>query len=385
MIYLDHAAATPLRTEALEAMLPYFTEHYGNPSSLHTYGQKAKLAVGRARDLTARIVGCEPGEIVWTSGGTESDNLALFGITSAAAAVPGNSSKKHIITSQIEHHAVLHACAQLEREGFEVTYVPAGTDGQVSLAAVEQAIRPDTLMISLMFGNNETGTLQPVYEVGKLAKERNVIMHVDAVQALGVETFHLSSSPFDLVSFSAHKINGPKGTGALFVRKGIGLTPRLFGGTQERSKRAGTENIAGIVGFAKALELAYADLRSRTAHLSMLRDRMIEIFRSRLDEEQWVINGHTDKHLPHILNVSFPGTHTETMLMNLDLEGIAAASGSACSSGSLEPSHVLRAMGLPDSILHSAVRFSFGFGTRVEDVETAANKTATILDRLRNR
>jgi cysteine desulfurase len=393
MIYLDHAATTPMRPEVLEAMLPYLTEQFGNPSSVHSYGQQAKLALSRSRDGIARILGCSPSELMFTSGGTESDNTALFGAISAQASLHQvtpmhrdamSNRRMHIITSQIEHHAILHTCQQLERLGCDITYLPVDEFGQVRLQDVEKAFRPETFMISLMFGNNETGTLQPVYEVGKLAKERNVLMHVDAVQALGAESFQLASSPFDLVSFSSHKINGPKGVGVLYVRKGIALTPQLYGGSQERNKRAGTENIAGIVGFAKAMELAYENLSEKKGNLLKLRELMLRALQDCLDSNEWILNGHPEHFLAHILNISFPGMNTESMLMNLDLEGIAAASGSACSSGSLEPSHVLKAMQLPEPVLKSAVRFSFGFGTTEKDVLTTVNKIATILNKLRN-
>jgi cysteine desulfurase len=385
-IYLDHAATTPMRPEVLEAMLPYMTEHFGNPSSVHSYGQQSKLALSRSRDRIAQILGCAPNELMFTSGGTESDNTALFGAVFAQSSQKANVSdrKKHIITSQIEHHAILHTCAHLERIGYEVTYLPVDAYGQVRLQDVEQAFRPDTLMISLMFGNNETGTLQPVLEVGRMAKERNVLMHVDAVQALGTILFDLTAFPFDLVSFSSHKINGPKGVGALYVKKGVALSPQLYGGSQERNKRAGTENVAGIVGFAKAVELAYKELQDKNKRLLQLRELMVRSLQDRLAAEEWIVNGHPDYFLPHILNISFPGMNTESMLMNLDLAGIAAASGSACSSGSLEPSHVLKAMQLPESILNSAIRFSFGFGTTEDDILTTVNKIATIIHHMRN-
>jgi len=375
LIYLDHAATTPLHPEVVEAMLPYFREHFGNPSSIHGYGQKVKLALVEARDRIASRLGCAAGQLIFTSGGTESDNLALFGVAASAL----GQVRKHIITSAVEHHAVLHACKQLERSGFEVTFLPVDRTGRIDLSELESALRPDTLMISLMFGNNEVGTLQPVYEAGMLARSRGVWLHIDAVQALGVMPLSLASMPADLVSFSAHKINGPKGVGALYVGKGVPLSPRLFGGSQERNKRAGTENVPGIVGFAKAVELATDDVNAKRERLERIRAHMIERLRERLGPDKFVVNGHPSERLPHILNVSFPGVDSETMLMNLDLAGIAASSGSACSSGSLEPSHVLQAMGLPEPLLRSAVRFSFGYDTTEQEIDTAAQTVATIL------
>lgn len=375
MIYLDHAATTPIHPEVVEAMLPYLREHFGNPSSIHAYGQKARLALSGARDTIAARLNCPAGQLIFTSGGTESDNLALFGVASSAR----GQACRHIVTSAVEHHAVLHACRQLERLGFEVTELPVDETGRIDPEQLEAVLRPDTLMISLMFGNNEVGTLQPIEEVGQIARAKGVPLHVDAVQALGAEPLSLAALPVDLASFSAHKINGPKGVGALYVSKGVPLTPGLFGGSQERNKRAGTENVAGIVGFAKAVDIAVGETQTKRDGLRRLRARMIARFGELLGPERFVVNGHPTEHLPHILNVSFPGVDTETMLMNLDLAGIAAASGSACSSGSLEPSHVLKAMGLPGPILGSAVRFSFGFGTTEKEIDTAAQAVATIL------
>ncbi|WNQ13019.1 cysteine desulfurase family protein [Paenibacillus aurantius] len=377
-IYLDYAAATPLHPAVLEQMMPYLTHGFGNPSSLHAFGRSAQNAVREARDTIGARLGFPGRQLVFTSGGTESDNLALFG-TASLAGSPG-----HIITSQIEHHAVLHSCRRLEQLGYRVTYLPVSSTGRISIEDVRAAIRPDTILISIMYGNNEVGTLQPIREIGNLAREHGIPFHVDAVQALGVEELDLNKLPVDLMSFSAHKIQGPKGIGALYAAGQTKLSPQLFGGTQERSRRAGTENVAGIVGFAEAVRLAYEDLPAKRDKLNTLRTVMIRELEQTLTKEGFVINGDPDHRLPHILNVSFPGVSSETMLMNLDLAGIAAASGSACTSGSLELSHVLKAMNLPEEVMRSAVRFSFGPGTTEEEVHRAAQETATIVRRIRN-
>ncbi|WP_322904601.1 cysteine desulfurase family protein [Paenibacillus campi] len=377
-IYLDHAASTPVHPQVAEAMLHIMTGTYGNASSVHGFGRAAKRIVSEARDSMAARLGCHPNELVFTAGGTESDNMALFG---AAAAM--NDKGRHIITSSIEHHAVLHACAELEKRGYEVTYLPVDTDGQVSIDALRAAIRPDTIVISIMFGNNEVGTLQPIDEIGKLAQQHGIVFHTDAVQALGGVAINCHELPVDLVSFSAHKINGPQGIGALYVRQGTRLQPLLHGGLQERKRRAGTENLAGIAGFGKAVELATEQLEQRTAHLQHLRTTWIAALTEHVGSDAFVINTPLDISLPHILNISFPGITSETMLMNLDMERIAAASGSACTSGSLELSHVLKAMNLPQNVQQSAIRFSFGLGNTTQEMEKTAQIIATILKRLR--
>lgn len=381
-VYLDHAATSPLLPEVLESMLPYLTEYYGNPSSLHSFGRTAKNALLASRDAIARLLGCEGKSLIFTSGGTESDNLALFGI--AGASLPA-SGKRHIITSQIEHHAVLHSCMELERLGYEVTYVPVDTTGLIRVEDVEAAIRPDTLLMTFMYGNNEVGTVQPIKRIGQLARERGIFLHVDAVQALGILPINLSSLPVDLMSFSAHKIGGPKGVGALYCSPRIKLHPLMFGGPQERKRRAGTENVAGIVGFAEALRISAQNLLEKQQKLETLRLCMIETLRAELGKDGFVVNGHPELRLPHILNVSFPGLASETLLMNFDLEGIAASSGSACASGSLELSHVLKAMQLPEDRTASAVRFSFGPRQSTEEILAASKKIGTIVRRLRSK
>ncbi|MFP4977187.1 cysteine desulfurase family protein [Paenibacillus sp. CN-4] len=379
-IYLDHAASTPVRPEVAEAMLRIMTESYGNASSVHAYGRTAKRIVNSARDTLAASVGCQPSEWVFTAGGTESDNLALFG---AAYALEGKG--RHIITTAVEHHAVLHACGQLEKEGFEVTYLPVDSTGQVNPADVEAALREDTVLISVMYGNNEVGTLQPIEKIGQIAVERGVRFHVDAVQALGAVPIRLSGLPVDYMSFSAHKINGPQGIGGLYVRTGAPLASRLHGGLQERGRRAGTENLAGAAGFALAAELAVRELDERREKALELRQMLLGALDETIGREAYSINGNSEFFLPSIVNISFPGVRTDVMLMNLDMEGICAASGSACTSGSLEISHVLQAMHLPPDLLESAIRFSTGLGNTTEDMQMTAQKIETVWSRLRSR
>jgi cysteine desulfurase len=377
-IYLDHAASTPVHPEVAKVMLNIMTEQYGNASSVHQFGRSAKRILNGARDNIAAFLGCSPDEWVFTGGGTESDNLALYG---AAAAV--SHKGKHIITTQIEHHAVLHTCEELEKEGFKVTYLPVDSTGRVSVTDVEAVLQEDTVLISVMYANNEVGTVQPIQGIGQLAKERGILFHVDAVQALGALLITLRELPVDYMSFTAHKINGPQGIGGLYVRSGAPLHPRLHGGLQERGRRAGTENLAGAAGFAKAVEIAVEGLSERQQNMKLLRSRLLEELDSLIGQERYSLNGNTEHFLPSILNLSFPGAGTDIMLMNLDMEGIAAASGSACTSGSLEISHVLRAMGLPQNILESAIRFSIGLGNTTEEIEYVARKVETILNRLR--
>ncbi len=379
-IYLDHAASTPVHPEVATSMFEVMTGQFGNASSVHAFGRAAKRSVSEARDKMAAYLGSSPDELVFTSGGTESDNLAIFGIAAAA-----QHKGKHIITSQIEHHAVLHACKSLEKQGYEVTYLPVDSYGMIDTADVEAAIRPDTILISIMYVNNEVGTVQNVGEIGQIAKAHDIPFHVDAVQALGSIPIHLHQLPVDLMSFSAHKINGPQGIGLLYVRKGMKLEPMAHGGLQERKRRAGTENMAGIAGFAKALEILEKTMEERMLQDAALRQFFIEELQKEAGENAVVVNGHPHQTVSHIVNVSFPEVKTETMLMNLDVEGIAAASGSACTSGSLERSHVLEAMNLPKEIMDSAIRFSFGLGNSKKDLEYTAKKVGTILKRLRSR
>jgi cysteine desulfurase len=379
-LYLDHAATTPLRPEVLEEMMPYLTDLFGNPSSLHAFGRDSRVALDHARHRIARLLNCDPQEIAFTSGGTESDNTALFG--TALAWRESSGARGHIITTSVEHHAVLHACRRLEELGFDVTYLPADELGQVNVQHFLSAIRDDTFLVSVMYGNNEVGTLQPIFEIGQAARERGIIVHTDAVQALGAVPVDLKRLPVDLLSASAHKINGPKGVGLLYHRRGVRWKPLLYGGSQERGHRAGTENVAGIVGFAKALQLVQEELSHKQDNMWELRRTFIQELSDRISSAHMTINGHPTATLPHIVNISFPGLSSDTLLMNLDLAGIAASSGSACSAGSLEVSHVLKAMGLSEDRLQSAVRFSFGYGTTVEAVREAAERIAAVVHRM---
>jgi cysteine desulfurase len=377
-IYLDHAASTPVHPEVAAVMYNMLLKEYGNASSVHLFGRSAKKIINGARDSIAGFLGCAPDEWVFTSGGTESDNLALFGAAAAAA-----KKGKHIITTAIEHHAVLHTCGELERQGYSITYLPVDSTGLVSVQDIEAALQEDTILISVMFANNEVGTVQPIEEIGRLAAERGILFHVDAVQALGMLPVTLRELPVDYMSFSAHKISGPQGIGGLYVRRGAPLAPRQHGGLQERGRRAGTESLAGAAGFAKAVELAVQGLTVRQEHALMLRSTLLQELDRVIGQDAYVINGNPQYFLPGILNVSFPGASTDVLLMNLDMERIAAASGSACTSGSLETSHVLQAMQLPAELLESAIRFSTGLGNTNEEMEYVAQKVETILNRLR--
>lgn len=378
-IYLDHAASTPMHPEVVEVMMSVMREQYGNASSVHSFGRKAKKLVNGARDKIAGALGCYSDELVFTSGGTESDNMAIFGAVAARS-----DRGRHIITTAVEHHAVLHSFDKLEKQGYEVTYLPVDRYGRVHTESVLEAIRPDTILVSVMYGNNEVGTIQPIQEIGMITSERNIVFHVDAVQALGTVPIRCHELPVDLMSFSSHKINGPQGVGALYVRRGLLIEPILHGGLQERKRRAGTENMAGIAGFAKAIEIINATSSEIKSKDEELRNTLLQSLEQRVGSERFHLNGAVTERLPHIVNISFPECDTETMLMNLDMEGIAVSSGSACTSGSLEPSHVLEAMNIPQNLLRSAIRFSFGLGNTNEEMKITAEKIETILMRLRN-
>lgn len=375
-VYLDHAATTPVHPDVREAMLPFLGSEFGNPSSIHRFGRDVRAAIDEARDAVATGLNTEAKRIVFTSGGTEADNLAVIG-----TAVANRDKGQHVITTAVEHHAVLEACHYLEEIGFNLTYVPVDETGRVQVETIKEAITDETTLISVMFGNNEVGTVQPIAEIGRLAREHGILFHTDAVQAFGVVPIDVSALPVDLLSVSAHKINGPKGVGALYVRQDVPFTPRLFGGSQERKRRPGTENVPGIVGFGKAVEIVQNGLENKGKTLFNLRQAMVDVWEA--SGIEFVINGNTHSCLPHILNVSFIGVDTESMLMNLDLEGVACSSGSACTAGSLEVSHVLKAMQLPEDVTSSAVRFSFGLGNTVEEVQSAAEKAVKIAKRLR--
>jgi cysteine desulfurase len=376
MIYVDHAATSPLHPEVLDAMLPYFQTYFGNPSSIHQIGRQARQAIDQARRKIAHALNVSEQTLIFTSGGTEADNMAILGY-----ALENEAKGKHIITSKVEHHAVLHACEELEKRGFEVTYLPVDETGRVKLNDVQVALRDDTILVTLMFGNNEVGTVQPIQEIGVLLKEHQAVFHTDAVQACGMVELNLAELEVDMLSISAHKINGPKGVGLLYVKEGLKLRPVLFGGEQERKRRAGTENVAAVVGFAKAMELSVHSIEERQKKYQQFARKLIDRWAE--EEITFYVNGHQHERLPHVLNISFPGVNVESLLMNLDLVGIAASSGSACTAGSIEPSHVLVAMFDQDNErIQSAIRFSFGLGNTQEQIERVADETAKIVKRL---
>ncbi|GAE32193.1 cysteine desulfurase family protein [Halalkalibacter hemicellulosilyticus] len=374
-VYVDHAATSPVHPDVLEAMMPYYGPEYGNPSSIHQAGRRARAALDQARSTMATLLGVKEQTLIFTSGGTEADNLAIVGY-----ALEHQAKGKHIITSQIEHHAVIHACQELEKRGFDVTYLPVDTSGTISRESVEKVLREDTILVTLMYGNNEVGTVQPIVEIGELLLEHQAAFHTDAVQACGVLDLNFNTLPVDMASISAHKVNGPKGVGLLYTTKR--LKPLLYGGEQERKRRAGTENVAAVVGFAKALQLVTTSIQGRREQYELFSQQLVD--RLLKEEVEFTINGHQHNRLPHIMNISFPGVQIEPLLMNLDLANIAASSGSACTAGSVEPSHVLVAMfGKDDERLTSAVRFSFGLGNTGEQIEYVATKTAEIVKRLK--
>lgn len=378
-IYFDHAATTPMLPEAVQAYADAAGAGPANPSSLHSFGRKAKSRITAARDLLAEFLGCSPNELVFTGSGTESDNAALFG----AAAAQRAKGRSGIVTTAVEHHAVLNACRKLEKAGFTLTLLEPDETGRVSAEDAARAIDETTAVVSIMAGNNETGTLQPIEEIGRIARERGAVMHVDAVQAFGYRRWELHQLPIDMLSASAHKINGPQGVGLLYIRQGAPFQPLLHGGSQERGRRASTENVPGITAFAEAAKWAFSRLDERTEHAEAIRAALLEALRLELGESSFRINGHASLRLPHIVNISFPGIPSDSMLMNLDLAGVAASGGSACTSGSLQPSHVLTAMNLPAERVQSAVRFSFGLGNTRQEAEKTAKIIATISARIR--
>ena len=376
IIYMDNAATTATRPEVLEAMLPYFTEHYGNPSSIHSVGRDARRAVEKARAQVAAALGAQPREIYFTAGGSESDNWAIRCASRALAA-----KGKHIITSQIEHHAVLHTCQYMEKQGYEVTYLPVDENGLVSVEDVKNAIRPDTVLISIMAANNEIGTIEPIREIGKVAHEAGVLFHTDAVQAVGAVPIDVNDWNVDMLSLSGHKFHAPKGIGALYIRKGVKISNLIFGGAQERGLRAGTENMPGIVGLGAALELANEEMYEASAQVSAMRDRLIDGILQNIPDVR--LNGHRTQRLPGNVNVSVRYVEGEALLMRLDLAGVEASSGSACTSGSLDPSHVLLAIGLPHEIAHGSLRLSLGNDTTEADVDYVIEKLPGIVKDLR--
>lgn len=376
-VYVDNAATTAMSDSAVKAMIPYLKEVYGNPSSLHSAGQAAKEALDAAREKIARCLNCEPREIYFTSGGSEADNQAI-----RSAAVNGaRKGKKHIVSTAFEHHAVLHVLKKLEKEGFEVTYLDVHPDGLITAEEVEAAIRPDTALVTVMYANNEVGTIQPVREIGEVCKRHGVIFHTDAVQAAGHIPVDVRSDNIDMLSLSAHKFHGPKGAGALYCRRGIPLNTFIEGGAQERGRRAGTENIGGIAAMAQALEDAYANMAANAEKESALRDRLID---GLLKIPHSKLNGDRKKRLPNNVNICFEGIEGEGLLLHLDARGICASSGSACTSGSLDPSHVLLALGLPHEVAHGSLRLSLSEYNTEEDVNAILKAVPEVVAYLRN-
>lgn len=375
-VYLDNAATTKLIPEVLAEMTPYMTEVYGNPSSPHYFGQQSAMALDKARDRVAKAINADPGEIIFMSGGSEADNTAIRGIAERYA-----SRGKHIITTAVEHHAVLHTCQLLEKHGYEVTYLPVDEYGMVTVDQVREALRPDTVLVTIMFANNEVGTIMPISEIGALCREKGVFFHTDAVQAVGHLPIDVKAMNIDMLSMSAHKFHGPKGVGALYVRKGIIVPALIVGGAQERNRRAGTENVPGIVGMGKAIELACDGLDKKMADMRVLRDKLIREIPLRIPEVK--LNGHPEKRLPNNVNFSIKYIEGESILLMLDLNGIAASSGSACTSGSLDPSHVLLAMGLTHEVAHGSVRMTLCDETTEEDIDYVLEVLPKVAERLR--
>jgi cysteine desulfurase len=375
-IYLDYAATTPTHPEVVKAMLPYFTENFGNPSSIYSYGQEAREAVEEARSKVAGLIGAQDEEIIFTGGGTEADNFALKGIAYASQG-KGN----HIITTAIEHHAVLETCAFLEKHGFSITYVPVDKYGLVEPDDVKKAITPKTILISIMHANNEIGTVQPLAEIGKITREAKIPLHTDAVQTAGHVPIDVNDLGIDLLSMSAHKLYGPKGVGALYIRKGVKITPFLHGGGQEKGRRSGTENVPGIVGFGKAAEIARAEMDAEAGRLTLLRDKLIQGLVSRIPDTH--LNGHPVKRLPNNVNISVDYVEGEGMCLNLDFKGICISTGSACSSSNLAGSHVLLALGLKHEQAHGSLRFTMGKWTAEEEINAVLETLPGIVTKLR--
>jgi len=381
-VYADNAATTKIAPEVLDAMMPWLTEGYGNASSIYKKGREARLAMENARHQIEKALGVKESrpdygvEIYFTSGGSEADNWAIKG----AAKLMAPKGKKHIITTVFEHHAVLHTCAALEKEGFEVTYLPVDKDGLVTAQQVEDAIREDTALVTIMYANNEIGTVQPIAEIGAVCKKHGVLFHTDAVQAIGNVKINVEEQNIDMLSLSGHKIHAQKGIGVLYCRKGLRLPNLIDGGAQERSRRAGTENIAAIVGLGKAMEMACADIPARQKKLSAMRDKLIEGI-SKMEKVH--LNGHAEKRLPGNVNFSFEGVEGEALLLTLDANGICASSGSACTSGSLDPSHVLLSIGLVHEVAHGSLRLTFSDYNTMEDVDYILEVLPGVIDRLR--
>lgn len=377
-VYMDYAATTFTKPEVVEEMLPYFTEYYGNPSSIYSISRETKKAIDKARERFAKALNADPSEIYFTGGGSEGDNWAIKGI-----AMANKNKGNHIITTKIEHHAVLHTCQYLEKNGFEVTYLDVDSEGFISLDELKAAIRPTTVLVSIMTANNEIGTIQPVKEIGAICREHKIFFHTDAVQAVGHIEMDVKDMNIDALSLSGHKIYGPKGVGVLYVKKGIRIHNLIHGGAQERNRRAGTENVAGIVGLGKAIELATAELPKEKVRLAALRDKLIKELREAVPYSK--LNGPVgDRRLPGNVNISFEFIEGESVLLMLDAKGICASSGSACTSGSLDPSHVLLAIGLPHEVAHGSLRLTMGANTTEEDVDYVIETVPAIVKRLRD-
>ncbi len=375
-VYVDHSATTPVRREVLDVMIPYFIDNFGNASTVYAEGRETKKAISLAREQVAKAIGAGVQEIFFTGSGTEADNWAIRGVAHANKA-KGN----HIITTAVEHHAVLHTCQALEKEGFEVTYLPVDEFGMVSAEDVRKAIKDTTILVTIMTANNEIGTIMPIEEIGKVTKDAGVIFHTDAVQAIGMMEIDVNKMNVDLLSMTGHKFYGPKGSGALFIRKGIKVAPFITGGAQESNKRAGTENVPAIVGLGKAIELATADIKAHTERLGAMRDKYIERILAEIPYTR--LNGHPTQRLASNANISFEFIEGESLLLMLDMQGISASSGSACTSGSLDPSHVLLAIGLKHEIAHGSLRVTFGDANTMEDVDRIVEALKTIVSRLR--
>ncbi|UII54986.1 cysteine desulfurase [Cytobacillus spongiae] len=375
-IYVDHAATSPMHPKVIDRMTSVMTDIFGNPSSIHYFGRQARQIIDEARAVLASSIGAKENEIIFTSGGTEADNLAILGVAEAY-----RHAGRHILTTQVEHHAVLHTCQQLEKQGYEVTYLPVDEQGRVSIEDVKSALRPDTILVTIMYGNNEVGTIQPIKEIGEILKNHQALFHTDAVQAYGIEKLAVSELGVDLLSVSAHKINGPKGIGFLYAHQQVKLSSRMFGGEQERKRRAGTENVSAIAGFCEAVKISQIEMETKREQYEQFREQII----SRLNNQaiDFSQNGLLDYSLPHVLNLSFPNTNVEAMLVNLDLAGIAASSGSACTAGSIDPSHVLVAMfGKGSERLSNSIRFSFGLYNTAEQMQRLGDEVASIVQRL---
>lgn len=376
-IYFDHSATTPVDDDVAKLMLEYMTEKFGNPSSIHSFGREVRKAVDEARGHVAALIGANANEVFFTSGGTEADNIALKGV-----ALANRKKGNHIITTAIEHHAILHTCEYLEKQGFTITYLPVDENARVRVEDVRNAITDKTVLISVMFANNEVGTLQPIKEIGEIAKEKGIYFHTDAVQAVGNYPIDVKALNIDLLTLSGHKFHGPKGIGALYARRGVRIEALQQGGGQERSLRPGTENVPGIIGLGKAAEIAKRDMEKKVAHITALKEKLMAGIQEKISDIK--LNGHPTLRMPGNVNFSFRFVEGESLLLNLDLKGIAASSGSACTSGSLDPSHVLLAMGLTHEVAHGSLRISLGRGNTEEDIDYCLTVLPEIIERLRS-